>query len=200
MRNFGLNAKYMLAQNNVILAYCVKILTNTSVLDKYSTTAPYDITIENKVYKAGDGLVTVEAPRLSSVVDRETYKIVYLDQNFELRTLLEKGLVGAKVTVFVVLFNSLDTIYGSVQPGFPYLNSDDIIIAYKGIIDTTGYTLEPSQGKIVVALECSSPMAALDLTRGFYTSREAMQEINPADTAFNQINEGSRQVSRLWGR
>jgi len=204
MRSFSTVVQTILAQDSIIIAYCVRI-SQAGVTILANTTAASDITFNSITYDADGGLVTVEAPRLSSAVDRETYKIGYIDPEFTLRSLFETGMTGYDVVVNVIFFNNTaspvvgtDTV--SVAPGAPFLAVADSIVAYSGVVDTQGYAISPKEGTVVATVECSSPMASLGLTRAFFTSRDSLRRFSRTDSAFDKVYIGSQQVKLQWGR
>jgi hypothetical protein len=82
----------------------------------------------------------------------------------------------------------------------PLLDPADTIISYRGIADTQGYAINPTDGTVIAVIECSSPMARLGMVKSFFTSKDAMRQLNPIDTAFDQASLNSSKVSYLWGR
>ena len=202
MRVFNNTVKQLLALDEVSTFYLVQI-ENPGVLLR-DTTAAYDLPVnmglETYTFSSGNGLYSVEPPRLSTTVDREPYKIVYIDTLMEKRALFETGLVGANVTVYLGFYNTTDEVLGDALPGQPLLNIANTIIVYRGNIDTTSYNINPEEGSVVATMECASPMACLGLTRSFYTSKEAMKLINPLDTSFDQVYVGSKGINLVWGK
>ena len=199
MRARSENVKTLLQGDETQLCFLVKIVTpNTTLLDTNYTST---ITVPGVgAFVPTGGLITVEAPRLSEIVDRESYKISYTDPAFEKIAMFEDVLTGSRVTVYVCFINTTLSILGGAQPGQPLTNLDDMLIAYEGVVDTQGYTAEPAEGKIIAVIECSSPVAALGLSRAFYTSKEGMKQYNAADTSFDQVYAGSAKVAVPWGK
>lgn len=199
MRNFSNNVKTILALDEVAIFYLVRIVTpNVTLLD---TTANVNITISGiGTFVPNNGLSTVEAPKLSSTVDRETYKLVYIDPDFSKRALFESVLTGSSVTVWVGFYNTTGGVIGTYQPGDIMSSVSDLVVAYKGIVDTQGYAIDPDSGTVVAAIECASPMASLGLVRPILTSRDALRQRNANDTAFDQVFQKSGQVFILWGK
>ena len=203
MREFSDTIQQILSLSSLSTYFCVKIDFSTGPL--LHTTLPYDVAITNLGdFTADNNLINVEAPRMSSVVDRETYKIVYSDPTFYFRESFEEGVIGTKMIIYIGFLNTADYAINGTEPGHPftYFNYNpalsDVIIAYSGVIDSHGYTQEDDQ--ISVVLEGSSPMASLDLVKLFMSSQESLQKIDPTDTAFNQVHIGSTAVSILWGK
>jgi hypothetical protein len=216
MRIFSSNINTLIASGNMSVFYMISTYVPTANLGALSvansvvegiytvikeTTASTDIIMPGLgTFYCDSGVSMVEGPRQSSSVDRETYTLSYIDPEFNKRSLFEIGLTGAKIEVRVGFYNTLDYTLGSTPPGKPFLNSTDTVIAYGGVVDTHGYTIDPEGGNIIVVVECSSPMASLGLVRSFYTSRESMKQINSADTAFDQVSVNQSKTTYLWGK
>jgi hypothetical protein len=199
MREFTENQQAVLALDDISGFFLVKtVVGDTEILE---TTAGRDIEIPSLgLFIADSGLLTVEAPRLSKAVDRETYKIVYVDPNFEKRSLFEAGLTGAPVSVYLCLINTTGGFLGSFANGEPLTDLEDLIVVYSGVVDTQGYSVDPNEGKVIAVMECSSPMAALNMSRPFMTSKDAMRQVSATDTAFDNVFVGSKKISYLWGK
>lgn len=199
MRAFSSAVTQLLASDNVSVCYLVKLVTPSITIR--DTTAGTTIVVPSLgTFNPNNGLLVVEGPRLSSAVDRETYHITYADPEFNKRELFELGLTGSAVSTYVVFFNTSGATLGGAAPGEPLVNAEDIITAYSGIVDSHGYGLNPQEGTIVAAIECSSPMASLGLSRPFYTSKEAMRKLDPDDCSFDFVNVTSSKIAHLWGK
>ena len=198
MRKISSNIRAIMRLDEVSFAYLVKIEATAGIIR--DTTAAQSITVGTDTYTSLNKLLTIEPPRLSTVVDREVYRIVYADPIFEKRALFEAGLTSTRVTVSMCFINTTDYQLGLYAPG-EFMNSpDDIVIAYRGTVDTHGYAIDPNEGTVMAALECASPMAALGLSRPFYTSKEEMRQISTNDTAFDQVYIGSKRIGYAWGK
>lgn len=203
MRTFSANQNTLLALDDINAFYLVSIAATSGTT--YDTTAAFDITIPTLgTFSAGTGLLTVEPPRLSKAVDRETYKVVYIDSLFEKRAMFEAGLTGADVTVYLCFENTTAGNLTSggvvIAPGGILTGIEDLLVVYAGTVDTQGYAIEPSEGKVVAVIEGSSPMAALSLSKPFFTSKDAMKQIYTGDTSFDQVFIGSKKIMHLWGK
>jgi hypothetical protein len=204
MRTFSTNVDTLINTVNASAFYLVRLLTTTNVIHDTQTlmhtTAPFDITVAGLgTFSANNGLVSVEPPKLSNAVDRESYKIVYADASRSIISLFDEGLTGAKVTAWVGFYNTTDATISGIAPGLPLTAISDLIIAYEGVVDTQGYTINPEDGTILAVIECSSPVASLGLVKSFYTSKQAMMQVNANDTAFDQVQVGSKQTFK-WGK
>ena len=198
MKTFSSNIQSVIGLDNLSIFYLVQLDYKTGTI--YHTNSPMDIDVAGyATFSSDNELLGIDAPKMSSVVDREAYKITYSDNSSSLRTKFELGIVGTSVTVFIGFYNTSAAAIGGVQPGLPFTAYTDLVIAYKGFIDSHGYTTDV-EGAITAVLECSSPMASLDLTKPLYTSRDAMRQINTSDSSFDDVYTGSKAINLLWGK
>lgn len=199
MRTLSNNVKLLLSNDNVSLFYLVKIDAPGQTFR--FTTAATDLDVPGiGNFESGGGLLIVDAPRLSSAVDRSIYKITFIDPEFTKRELFEAGLTGAIATVMVGFFNTTDVVLGGAQVDEPLLSTNDMIIAYSGSIDTQGYSIDPNNGTVFAVLDCASPMTTLEMSKVFFTSKEFMSRTVPADTCFDQVSVNAQKVTYLWGK
>ena len=90
MRYYSPAVKSLLGLDNISIFYLVSITRNN--LSLRHTSLPFDITIPGlDTFYTGNGLLGVDSPKLSAVVDREAYKIVYVDPAFEFSSKFEMG-------------------------------------------------------------------------------------------------------------
>lgn len=198
MRTISSNIKAIMQLDEISYVYLVKIEAKSGTIR--DTTSASAVTIDSETYTPSGDLFSIEAPRLSTVVDREVYKIVYADPNFEKRALFEANLTSTKITVTLCFENTTGSYLDIYAPGALMTQPTDLVIAYKGTVDTHGYTIDPNEGTVLAAIECASPMASLGLSRPFYTSKEAMKQVNANDTAFDQVYVGSKRIGYAWGK
>lgn len=202
MRIFSDAAKELMNEDVIKIFYLVSV-EGKNISMKH-TSAPYDITNELGTFVTGNGLMSVEPPRMSSVVDREAYKVIYSDNDFEWRVKFEQGITGAVVTVYIGLFNITSGVIAGYNPGEPLSAVEHLMISYQGFVDNASYNIDPDE-EVMATLECSSPMADLDLKKPFYTSKDAAlnRSLNSGadlDTAFDQVHEGSIGTDLKWGK
>lgn len=183
-----------LLQNPTVNAfYMVKIGIGSSTF--YRTTSHFaNITLSNGDTYLSDGkLLSADVPRLSATVDREVYKITLADPDYSLGATMQSGLVGKLFEVRV----------GFIDPttNIPYTDVANTILAYKGIVDSIGYSIETGNiGQAILTVSGASPMADLDLTRTPYTSKEYIRGISQNDSCFDQVYEGAGPVNLKWGK
>jgi hypothetical protein len=189
MIEFSSTILSIMANPNIETFYLVRIGSD------YKTTTHFDnVTLSNGHTYLSDGRVlNVDDPRLSAIVDREIYKVTLADPDFELSTLAENSLIGSVFEVRI----------GFVNPatGLPVTTVGDTMLAYKGIVESAGYIMETgNRGEVTLQISGASPMADLDAVRAFYGSRDFIKGLDPTDTAFDQVYEGSGSVNIKWGK
>jgi len=165
--------------------YCVRI-KNILLTDFYR-----DLNIADGYYVSSNLLAGVTPPKMSSSVDRSLYEVVLTDSNNTLLGLYETGLVGALLRVQV----------GFVDPVSELPEVDELFTIYEGVVQGFDSNFDTAvTGEVVSKLTGSNPLAALDASSSFYTSREMLREVNATDSAFDQIYEGSKSLNLLWGK
>jgi hypothetical protein len=175
-------------------------LVNIQDLGNY-TSLPFDIQMDDTItYNSDGGLYSVEPPSLSSIVDRATYKLLLLDPTFSLRNYLEQGAVGKQVVIRLGFFNTTSALVDGTNVGEPFKALSNTITVYKGIIDTYSYSIDLREGSSIVELEISSPMADLDLVKGYHTNKDFLSQLNANDTAYNEVYDGASSVKLKWGK
>jgi hypothetical protein len=198
MRKFSSNVKALLTSDTLSAFFMVKLTINNITL--MDTTLPYDITVPGiGTFVSDNGLISVETPRLTTVVDRAAYKIIYADPDLEFKSRFEIGAIGSPVQVYAGFFNTTDSVLGSANPGAPMTDPEDIILLYSGIIDSNGHTLS-EDAEIFATFECSSPMADLNAKKRFLTTDAELRKRNPADTALQYSYIGSATTTLGWGK
>ena len=179
----------------------VKIGPNKDGITYRYTTLPYDYTYEGELYLHDNGLMSLDPPRMSDILDREAYSIKIADPEFLLRPFLEGGTLTAQFTgANIKVMGGLINIYGVTEfgtaPNTPY---PDVMVLYAGYLDEAAYSINYDE-EIVLEIEGSSPMGALDLTRSLIVSKNALNEKYPTDTSYDQLYEGSSKIELLWGK
>lgn len=189
-----------------VFVLVIMTFTNMSLagVPEYTTVKhcnlPYDVEVAGLgSFSSANGLKSIDAPNLSSVVDREAYKLIYEDLDMSLRTMLENNASGAPCSVYLGFVNTSEGTVAGYEPGEPILNAAHMILAYRGIVDTYGYTVD-DDGEVLVSIECSSPMADLDMKRTIMSTDSMQRGRYPADWCFRDLHVGSAQVQLLWGK
>lgn len=164
------------------------------VADYYTTSHYNNITLTNgQTYIADGKILQADAPRLSPTVDRELYRVSFADPDYSLTGIVGDGIVGQPFEVRLCFIDPTTNA--------PYTNISDTLLAYKGVVDNVSYSISLGNlGETVAVVSGASPMADLDATRAYYSSKEFIKEIDPNDSSFDQIYEGAGPINLRWGR
>jgi len=175
-------------------------LINQSTIDSFVlikvddlllTDYPSNLTLPDGVYISTDLIAEVDEPQLTSVVDRDLYKMKFVDSERIFLPIFETGLNGADVSVRLGIVDN-DT-------GEPDLQN--LFVVYDGIVESYNYAVDTApEGAILATITGSNLMASLDESEPYYTSKSFVKQISPTDTSYDQIYEGSESVTLLWGR
>jgi hypothetical protein len=185
MRQFSTAAQTVLDSDFIQFAFLIKL---EFVQDYYFTSFHRDLVFDGNTYLADGGLYEFDPPKFSSVVDRESYKVVISEVLDTMGAEFKANVIGKPISVFVSL---LDT------NGDPLLGTDDVLSVYKGFVDKPTITNDFEQKLAVI--EGTSPMADLDMVRSFITSKNGMDQRSSSDTSFDAIFK-DKSVSVKWGK
>jgi hypothetical protein len=183
----------------------IKYFFLVTINNMHYTNAPFNITMSNGItYFSDGGLSGVEPPRLSSSVDRASYRVIFSDSQFQFRSLFEEGITGKPIEVRVGFFNALfeeilDSNNTPVDTGQIFYDIRDSFLSYRGVVDTYSYSIDPNES-VTVVIEGSSPMADLDLVRSFYTNKDTLNQYDSTDNSFDKVHEGSGVLKLRWGK
>ena len=189
-------------------AFVVKIINDN--LDVYITTAPFDFELKNNnvvinTYLSDGRLISLEAPSIDTAVDETNYTIVISDPAFSDGYALEADWISSQIEIRMVFFNPeninmTDSAGNSIKPEEPFQEIADTLLVYAGVIDSAVYNIDTEEiGSVEITLTCASPMYNLDATRTYLLNRDFCKTINPSDTAFDQLQKSSIEVSLIWG-
>jgi hypothetical protein len=185
MRQFSSNVQTVLDSDIVKFFFLIKLEFSQ---DYYLTSHHTDITFDGDIYVADGGLYEYDSPKQSSVVDRESYKIVLSDISNTMINEFRLNVVGKNITVYAGFMDS---------NGEPLLSTSDMILVYKGYVDSPA--IENNWETKTAVLEGTSPMSDLDAVNPFYTSRDGMNQKNQADTSFDDMFQDS-EIKLKWGK
>jgi len=185
MRSFSNTVQTILASDNIEFFFLIKLSFNSIY---YLTSHGSDINYDGNTYSANGGLFEVDSPKFSSVVDREAYRVVVIDNNNTMKTEVEANVVGKPIEVKLGFIDS---------SGDPITNTADVLSIYYGYVDNP-IVSNDWDAKLVV-LEGTSALADLDMINSFVTSRDGMDQKSSTDTSFDQIYENSA-IEVKWGK
>ena len=185
MRTFSSTVESILSSGNIDFFFLIKLSFNSNY---YITSYSNDIVYDGNTYSANGGLFEVDSPKFSSVVDREAYRIVVLDNLNAMKTEIESNVVGKPIEVKLGFVDS---------NGSPITNTADVLSIYKGYVDNP--VISNDWDRKVVTFEGTSALADLDMINSFVTSRDGMDQRSSTDTSFDQIYESS-SIEVKWGK
>jgi hypothetical protein len=143
------------------------------------------------IFTADGTLKSLEPPRMTSSVDRETYKIESTDLRLSLLAENSWGLTGRFATVLAVFTDD-----GSIPT-----SADEFLTVYRG--KTTAVVTRMSCGEfgeLIVQISLGSPMQALDRKNGRYFSSPRVRAHNELDRCADSVYVNSRGAVAAWGR
>ncbi len=184
----------------------IEILAATPIL---LTTLSYSITMSGpgyttRTYVSEGPIFSIDAPRMSTIVDREAYKVQLADTDGSLRALFDAGVVGVPVTVRLGFVNNgpplTDSAGNTIGTGMAFADYRDTLTIYSGAIDNTGIIANFNESSKIATIECSSPVASLDMKNSFFTSKDSMRNRHPGDSSFDLVHQTSGAAMLLWGK
>lgn len=196
MREISSNLQAVL-DNEIINYFMLVELDFTKTIDSvttgnkyYFTTLPFNFVFNsgngNNTYFSDGGLLSFDTPRYSSTVDREAYRLTFLDTNNTFQTEFKNNVIGCPVKIYAGLYTNISAI-----------TSDLVILAYKGRVDSPSISND-FESKVAI-IECTSPMADLDLVNSFISSKDGMDQKSDTDTSFDQIFKDN-YTNLKWGK
>lgn len=185
MRTFSSTVQNLIDQDKVKFFILIKLSFSTTY---YLSSLPYDVTYDGDNYTANSGILEYDSPKFSSVVDRESYRIVVTDFQDLMKAEIENNIVGKGIEVRVGFFDSNDE---------PVLTTNDVLLVYKGFVDSP--SISNNWNDKTVVLEGTSPMSDLDIIVPFISSRDGMDQKSSSDTSFDKIY-GDNLVKLKWGK
>lgn len=185
MRQFSTAVQTVLDSDLIEYAFLIKLeFTQTY----YLTSNSYDVVYEGNTYLANTGLYEFDSPKFSTVIDRESYKVVISELFDEMLPEFRANVVGKPIEVLVVFRDA---------NGDLLLSAGEAIHAYKGTVDKPSISNDFDE-KLAI-LEGTSPMSDLDLVRPFIASKNGMDQISTTDTSFDDIFDGN-EITLKWGK
>ncbi len=185
MRQFSTAVQTVLDSDLIEYAFLIKMSFNSTY---YLTSNSYDVVYDGNTYLANGGLYEFDSPKFSTVVDRESYRVVISELFDEMMPEFKLNVVGKPIEVFVALRDA---------NGDLLLTTSDVLNVYKGTVDKPSISNDFDQ-KLAI-LEGTSPMSDLDLVRTFITSKDGMDQKSSTDTSFDDIYDGT-EVTLKWGK
>ena len=198
MKDISATLKSLLTRDDIEPFILLEIGPNQSAQFFRYTTLPYDITFETNTYSSSNGLANLDPPRISRILDKESYNINFVDPQYTLKPFFEGGsgqLIGINMRLIGGFINSTDSLLFGTSPGQDF---GEYFTLYKGFVDTANYSV--TKDTVILNVEGSSPMGPLDLTRAILTSKEYVQRKYPTETGYDQLFVGSGAIRLNWGK
>jgi len=185
MRQFSPAVQAVLDSDLIEYAFLIKLSFNSTY---YLTSNGYDVDYGGNTYLANSGLYEFDSPKFSTIVDRESYKVVVSELFDEMMPEFKLNVVGKPIDVFVALRDA---------NGDLLLSTSDVLKVYKGTVDKPSISND-FETKLAV-IEGTSPMSDLDLVNSFITSKDGMDQKSATDTSFDEVYDGS-EIAVNWGK
>jgi len=148
------------------------------------TSLPYDVSVGGNTYISDGGLTQFEPPKLTSVLDKETYRIKLTDHSNIYKGYFDSNALGTPVTVRLGIEG----------------NTTDFDIIYKGRIDGVSIEVDPSESIKIAVIECGSPFAALERTNERRTDHNTQTLIDQYDISMSEVYANSTEIEVKWGK
>ena len=187
MKNLPTTISNALESNSFTTFVLVDINFSSNPL--HLTSLPYGVTVGSTNYISDGGLEEYSPPSVSTVVDRETYRIRIVDNSNALKNRWDTAagtgrIIGTPVTVRLGVNDDTSAL--------------DII--YQGRIDGVEQDIDFGDNQKTSIIECSSPFADLSLVSTRLTTQEFQQAIQSTDTCFNDVGVKIDAAERRWGK
>jgi len=148
------------------------------------TNSAFDIQAGGNTYVADGGLTSIDPPKLTSILDREVYRIKLVDFSNEFKAYFDASALGTSVTVTLGISG----------------NYTDLDTVYKGRIDGVSIETNPEEGTKDAIIECSSPFAALERTNNRMTDKNYQRNIDSTDSSMDLVYATAKDVELKWGK
>ena len=134
------------------------------------TSYPRDLTMfsEATPYVSLGVLDSIEPMNLTSVINRDLYNIRLVDSNMILKDSFSAGLYDSILETWLCFVDNADG-----QP-----ETSEALLMYRGIIQGYSYDIDTKAiGKVEAIISGSNPLASLDATDPFYTSKYFVNQL-----------------------
>ncbi|WP_157888295.1 hypothetical protein [Neptunicoccus sediminis] len=155
---------------------------------RYLTSLARDVEWNGNSYLSDTTMMQFESPNSTSVVDREAYTLSLNGMDETLTNEIKAGVIHKPVEMRLAF--SID--------GVPQLGLDDTLLVYRGAVAEPKFVTD--DGKLIWDIECTAPLSNLDARSTIFTTKNAMQNLFPTDTCFNQIQKNNEKSSVAWGK
>jgi len=187
MKTFSTAVQNIINQNQINFFFLVDLDFNTHYR---LSSLPYDVDYNGNTYTANSALLEVDSPKFSSVVDRESYRVVIAeDDSNTFKAEIDDNVVGKGIEVRIGFLDSNDE---------PILSPvSDVLLAYKGFVDSP--SIQNNFESKIITFEGTSPMSDLDMVIPFIGSRDGIKQKSSNDTSFENLY-GDSVIKLKWGK
>jgi hypothetical protein len=189
MRTFSSTVQSLIAQDTVDFFFLIDLEFDTH---HRLSSLPYNVeypTGSGNNYTANSAVLEVDSPKFSSVVDRESYRVVVVeDDDDTFKGEIDLNVVGKDMSVRVGFFDS---------SGDPVLTTNDVLLVYTGYVDSPA--ISNNFDSKLVTFEGTSPMSDLDMVIPFIGSKNGIKQKDNSDESFSNIY-GESVIKLKWGK
>jgi hypothetical protein len=185
VRQFSTAVQTVLDSDLIEFVFLIKLNFNSAY---YLTSNSYDVVYDGNTYLANSGLYEFDSPKFSTVVDRESYKVVISELFEEMMPEFKYNVVGKSIEVYVALQDANGQLLTTTA---------DVLSVYKGVVDKPSISND-FETKLAI-LEGTSPMSDLDMVKTFISSKDGMDQKSATDTSFDEVYEDS-EITLKWGK
>jgi hypothetical protein len=166
-------------------------LPKASIFPNITVTDGAGIPLTQIEFLADGSLVGIQAPKLSTSVDRELYTVTLTDSVVLAIAANDWGLVGNHLKVSAIF-----TANGDINT-----SPENILTIYSGRINGVTNTRRTDEiGESMIKLTAGSPMYGLDQKNGIYFSDPKIKERNKEDTCAENVYVSARSAELHWGK
>lgn len=185
MRDNAAQLLNILSQDKIGVISLIEFNWNSNY---YYTDYGTNLTWNSRTYIRRGPIASIDPVRYSNVVDRESFRFSMsaLDTNMQAE-------VAAGITHMPVKMRLLFTV-----DGVPQLGIYESLEIYNGLVSKVDKRIDKETQ--LYNVECTAPLFDLDAIGTLFTTKDGISAMDPTDTSFDLIQEGSEAFSLKWGR
>jgi hypothetical protein len=192
MITFTTNQLLVFSTPPIDFCYTIKISDDIALV-KAITSHHSNLIIAGVTYLADGSLLGIDPPRVSTSVDRESFKFQLSDPNFLEGESAVSGYIGKEIEIRMIFRDPTTELM--------LTNVEDTLLIYSGYGDGTSYLINSREiGESILQVTCSSPLADLDHKKSMYASRDYVRGRNYQDSSCDQVYAGSGKLQLKWGK
>jgi hypothetical protein len=205
MRKVSNNLLNLLSQNIAEPILLLDIGNSTSLINQKLTSCSFSLIVEGVLYTPSVEITSINLPKTSETIDKETYTIKLSDPNSFYKNYFDIGLTNVPVTLRAIFVNTSSQNFlganGVIYPPEEIITSiNDSIIIYKGFINNAEYLIDPVVNESQLSINVVSVLASLDNKEIYRTTKTFIKSKNKNDSSFDFVFENSENISLKWGK